>query len=264
MIKFLLWLILFFVLWKMQEIVSWQRLDIGQKEVLIQVVLYSDLPSDSTLLEEEMRSFSCDEAQCFTPMIHSILDREYFRYTGKHPKIKIRVTKPVNQKVLKLRPPSSQIEGFALVNRLWREFRMRKLNYWESDARIFVDIVAKPLKENTESSVGSSQGRIGYIEWRAGRSHNTYLWNITKTIHEIGHILGATDKYDGSGHSVFPKGVVQPELGSGARQTYVEIMSGTRPQGANSAEAEPRDYRELCFGPASALEMGWTIAPAKK
>jgi hypothetical protein len=264
MIRLLLWLILFGVLWLFNYLTTRQSMDLNQKKVTIQVVLFSDLAKDDHFLESELQFFSCTEAQCFVPALTALIDREYFRYTKIHPNLKIQITRPINRNLLKLRPQSSRIDGLKLVHRLWKEFRIRRLSYWESDIRLFVDIQNKSLTDKTESSVGSSQGRVGYIEWRVGNTHNTRLWNITKVVHELGHIFGASDKYDGAAQSRFPEGVVQPELGSGARQIYVEIMSGTRPTGPNSREAEATDINQLAFGPASAIEMGWMKKPQKK
>ncbi|MEO0335454.1 MAG: hypothetical protein AAF202_03620, partial [Pseudomonadota bacterium] len=115
-------------------------------------------------------------------------------------------------------------------------------------------------KSYVERSLGSANFRTGLVQWDVGRYQNIKMWNLTKLIHEIGHTLGAKDKYTKNSKSIFPQGYVQPELGKGSRQKYAEIMSGTIPNGKRN-EAEPTFTSQLRFGADSAREMGWISSP---
>jgi hypothetical protein len=118
------------------------------------------------------------------------------------------------------------------------------------DARIYI-FARRPITEEHTFVEGESEenGRIGTV-------HVELNADMADMALELFHTLGATDKYDPTGRTLVPEGLVEPQLGAGAPQRFVEIMARTRPLG-NGAEANPESLDEVAVGPGTAREIGW-------
>jgi hypothetical protein len=102
-------------------------------------------------------------------------------------------------------------------------------------------------------SVASRRTRLGVVFAPISRS---LLGNTCALVaHELGHLLGASDKYRGSA-SVFPEGFVEPERQPCYPQLKAEIMALGRP--LEPGKDEPIFSLEECVvGEVSAREMNW-------
>jgi hypothetical protein len=77
--------------------------------------------------------------------------------------------------------------------------------------------------------------------------------------HELLHTVGATDKYDGSGHARDPDGLADPDRQPRYPQVHAEWMVGEVPTAPGAGRlADSLD--ELQVGPATAREIGWARA----
>ena len=231
-------------------------LELAGKERLITILLYSDVKNRDVLLRE-LRLFICQEELCVFNQIPKIIGEEFARYTGQETTFTLKAYEPVDDQLFTFDFPESGVDRLKFVYRLYQEFRKRGASFFGSDIRIFINISDYDANNYEETSMGSANLRTGFIQWDvADQFKNVRMWNLTKLMHEIGHTLGASDKYLDVGKSAFPDGYIQPELGENSNQSYVEIMSGTRPTGTPK-EAEPIHPGQLRFGAQSAMEMGW-------
>ena len=124
------------------------------------------------------------------------------------------------------------------------------------DSRIYV-CARVPLDAAREMVEGESEegGRIGTVEVELDASMVDFALFVAA--HELFHTLGATDKYDASGHTLVPAGLAEPDRVPPWPQRFAEIMAENRPIGAN-LEVPPESLDELAVGPATAREIGWT------
>lgn len=102
---------------------------------------------------------------------------------------------------------------------------------------------------------GAVGGEVGFV--RAAAGSNDAVLALTAVAHELLHCLGATDKYDASGHAVLPAGLAEPQLLPQFPQRYAEWMVGEVPTGPGQGRL-PTSLAELRIGPVTAREIGWT------
>ncbi len=127
------------------------------------------------------------------------------------------------------------------------------------DARIY--LILEPATSaggavNTfAEGAGDVGGEVGFV--RASAGADDALLALTAVSHELLHCLGATDKYDASGHAVAPDGLAEPELSPQYPQRYAEWMVGELPTGPGRGRL-PSSLAELRIGPVTAREIGWT------
>jgi hypothetical protein len=81
--------------------------------------------------------------------------------------------------------------------------------------------------------------------------------SLVRIAHEALHILGASDKYDGSGQPVFPNGFAEPRKAPRYPQVWGEIMSRALPLAENN-HRPLKSLRESAIGDRTAEEIGWS------
>jgi hypothetical protein len=74
-------------------------------------------------------------------------------------------------------------------------------------------------------------------------------------LHELLHLVGATDKYDAQGHAVGAEGLAEPSLG--LHQRRAELMVGEVPTGPSQGRLA-QSLDEVSVGAATAREVRWT------
>lgn len=74
--------------------------------------------------------------------------------------------------------------------------------------------------------------------------------------HELMHTLGASDKYDAEGRTVYPSGFAEPTRFPLYPQPGAEVMARNVPVAARS-ERPPNTLDELFVGETTAREIGW-------
>jgi len=163
-------------------------------------------------------------------------------------------------------PPVVAGEGMIdLLKHNYAQWRwLRKI-----DARAAIDcgpfdscvylVVRPPAHERQWFVEGSSEqgGRIGIIEVELDPAMVDFALFVTT--HELLHTLGALDKYDGTGRTLVPIGLAEPEASPLYPQRFVEIMARGRPISEGS-EKPPETLEELRIGPVTATEIGWSLA----
>jgi hypothetical protein len=123
------------------------------------------------------------------------------------------------------------------------------------DGRLYVTV--RPPRQGGKTLVeGFSQhgGRIGSVSVELDDQMVDLA--LLVVAHELLHTLGASDKYDATGHVIVPHGLADPMLEPLYPQTHVEIMARNRPL-APGKEVVPESLDELRIGSRTAIEIGW-------
>ena len=74
--------------------------------------------------------------------------------------------------------------------------------------------------------------------------------------HELMHLFGASDKYEGD-RCVFPAGYVEPFAEPRHPQTYAEVMAQGIPLEPGEVEASLKNFEQMRVGVETAWEIGW-------
>jgi hypothetical protein len=165
------------------------------------------------------------------------------------------------------RPPALEATGlidlarYTLAKRQYigRIDDAAKIDARGLDARIY--LVAREGRAggtNFVEGVSEDGGRTGFVEVDLDESMVDFALFVFA--HELFHTLGATDKYDASGHVLVPAGLAEPNLVPQLPQRYAELMARSRPV-APGREVPPDRLDELRVGVATATEIGWRTAP---
>ena len=79
---------------------------------------------------------------------------------------------------------------------------------------------------------------------------------VTDTAHELLHLFGAADKYEGDA-CVFPEGYYEPFLEPRHPQRFAEVMALGIPQETGAREVTSFSFDAVRIGTATAREIGW-------
>jgi hypothetical protein len=123
------------------------------------------------------------------------------------------------------------------------------------DARIY--LVARPGRAgvpNFVEGVSEQGGRTGFVAVDLDQTMVDFALFVFA--HELGHTLGATDKYDESGATMIPDGLAEPDAVPRFPQRFAEVMARGRPI-APGKDRPPDRLEQLRVGPATAREIGW-------
>ena len=102
-------------------------------------------------------------------------------------------------------------------------------------------------------SMASRRSRIGIVFAPMSREQRGHTCAVVA--HELLHVLGASDKYDGN-RSIFPGGYAEPDREPRYPQRRAEIMALGIPQ-SPSEDLDVRELSECVVGDATAQEINW-------
>jgi hypothetical protein len=103
---------------------------------------------------------------------------------------------------------------------------------------------------------GALNGEVAFVRGSAGGDLSIPLLAVG---HELLHTVGASDKYDGSGHAREPGGLADPDRVPLHPQEHAEWMVGEVPVAPGQGRL-PESLDELRVGPVTAAEIGWVKA----
>jgi hypothetical protein len=104
-------------------------------------------------------------------------------------------------------------------------------------------------------SRGSKTGRIA-VSW-VGEDEQNPGYAVLTVAHEMGHALGAFDRYDGGTYQArYPEGYIEPYANPLYPQRFAELMAVDVPLSLGT-EREVRSLNEVRIGHRTAEEIGW-------
>lgn len=163
-------------------------------------------------------------------------------------------------------PPPLPVESSGLGVALWS----LKMRWWvwnngdqdglaPADIRMFVLYQGRKPNGLMERSVGIQNGSYGLVNAVAARQMAAR--NRIIIVHELMHILGASDKYDfSSGQPIPPEGLANPSRSPLYPQKRAEIMAG-RIATSTHRWRQPRSLKSCVVGATTAAEIGWLENP---
>jgi hypothetical protein len=159
-------------------------------------------------------------------------------------------------------PPVIPTENSGLNIALWS----LKMRWWSwrngdqdglapDDVRMFVLYQKGNPNAPLERSVGIKNGSYGVVN--AVASRQMAARNRIIIVHELLHILGASDKYDlHTGQPIAPDGLANPAQSPLYPQKHAEIMGGRIATSANRWR-HPVNLSSCVIGAGTAAEIGW-------
>ena len=190
--------------------------------------------------------------------INKFMDRESHPYGfSVTPAFRFQVARPGSEL------PPQVPEQFAPAAIAWWSLKMRWWAWMKdlNDDLISPDIQMFVLYHEASSeteigiSVGMRKGRYGIV--KAYASESMRATGMVVFLHEMLHVLGATDKYVlSTGEPIFPDGYARPDKKPLFPQTRAEIMGGRIPITSFSS-VMPRSLKECKIGRLTAEEIGF-------
>jgi hypothetical protein len=117
------------------------------------------------------------------------------------------------------------------------------------------------LEPSTQLRLLSCGARIGVA--RIELDLGTVDLALFVATHELFHTLGASDRYDETGRTLIPDGLVEPSRVPLYPQRYSEVMTRTLVV-APGNERPPESLAELGVGAITARELGWSSSEPPK
>jgi len=196
------------------------------------------------------------------PALEVRLSDEYHRHGGRLPRpIDFTLFGPVSVDRAPPADPDSTLLSLAQhAYQLWRWTHAvdvgSGLPARGFDSRIYV-LLRAPQSSRQSLVEGSSElgGRVGVARIELGAS--TVDLALFVVSHELFHTLGASDKYDETGRTSIPDGLVEPERVPLYPQRYAEVMARNLVMAVGS-EHPPDSLAELGVGALTAREIGWS------
>lgn len=190
------------------------------------------------------------------------IGREFSRYrSGAAPPIRFFIFGPVEGPTAP--QPSGRsafmdqlVESVARIRYAWELDRSANVPLFGFDSRIY--IAAHSTHQGlTQFIEGFSEqgGRRGFVDVELDLTMVDFALFVTT--HELFHTLGASDKYDEQGRTLFPAGLVHPKQRPLFPQVQADVMAHGRPIRPD-ADEPPTTLDELGVGPETARELRWT------
>ena len=125
------------------------------------------------------------------------------------------------------------------------------------DSRVYL-VVRPPSQLGLVEGMSEHGGRVGIA--LAELDESTVALTLFVAAHELFHTLGANNRYDAEGRTLFPDGLAEPDKTPLFPQRYAELMARNRPLAADR-EVPPASLDELWVGTTTAREIGWLKTP---
>jgi len=137
----------------------------------------------------------------------------------------------------------------------WWAWRHQPDNHHDSQIRLYVLYQSPETGKTLPHSTGLQNGLLGIIQARAFSEYNNI--NNVIIVHELLHIVGASDKYQlASGQPNYPNGYAEPLRQPRYPQTRAEIMARGIPLNPNRFAVATR-LGQTVIGDKTATEIGW-------
>lgn len=203
------------------------------------------------------------------PALEDALAREFARYGGTFPPIRLHRFGPVAEPLTPPEPDPDPglLEPLRISYELWRYARRNDEAAGVPDAlggayagKVYV-VLSEPrsARRALVEGLGQEGGRIAVAHIEL--SQDSVDFGLFVVAHELFHLLGADDRYGPDGNAIIPDGLGDPDREPLYPQDGAEIMARGRVI-APGREAPPGDLVELRVGAPTAREIGWLPALA--
>ncbi len=129
------------------------------------------------------------------------------------------------------------------------------LDAGEFDGRLYLVLRPGEAAHRFVEGQAEAGGEVGIVQ--AALGPDTVDGVLIAAAHELLHLLGASDKYDGDGHARAPEGLAEPDRQPPLPQRFAELMAGEIPLAPGEGRA-PWKLEEIRVGAVTASEIGWT------
>lgn len=233
------------------------------------LLLHGPLQDDAarSVIERVQRDAVVGEDRPTFPALEDWFAQERARYGGLPP-VKLHLTRPLEVPDLPPAPPAAG-EALSFMDRYRRTHAF--LDWFAAQrarvptrkgATVFVLFV--PVSElpriASQHSVADRRSRSGFVFaplTEQGADHA-----LIDAAHELLHLFGATDKYDGD-RCVFPQGFVEPHREPRYPQRFAEVMAQGIPQAQGGREQGVSYFESMRVGVETAWEVGWIDQPRR-
>lgn len=238
---------------------DWSR---TQNVAVVLLVPSSASREEAEIAKQIQRNVGKDDERASFRALEKWIRTEHARY-GDAPKVpvaSISIVGPFEVATLPPQPPGSEELG-------WKERWDRTsafLDYYEKvrDQRavrralttVFVSFYGeRDVRLRTIHSVADRRSRTGFVfaALDARGAHRA----VIDVAHELFHLFGATDKYQGE-RSVFPQGYVEPWKTPRLPQSFAEVMAQGIPL-EGGGEGPLDRFEDTRVGVETAFEVGW-------
>lgn len=194
--------------------------------------------------------------------IGEFYEREYRRYQPKgQPVVEVTVSGP---HAVRVEPPAVDDPSISSPVLLWRSLtyywyfrslgRTLGVDFDRFDIRLVALFApAGDSGQREAESMASRKQRFGVVHLDLA---GDWFYALLTLIHEMGHTLGASDKYDEQYLGVWPYGFAEPDRRPVFPQAHAEVMAVDLPI-SPTAEREPASLDEVQVGMKTAREFGW-------
>jgi hypothetical protein len=128
-------------------------------------------------------------------------------------------------------------------------------DFGDYDARVVLILEPGTGSDAESRSMADGKQRFGVVHLDPEIADPNYA--LITVLHELGHTLGASDKYDpDTFRATWPEGFAEPHRAPALPQRFGEIMAVDVPTSL-TGEREPSALHELRVGARTAAEFGW-------
>ena len=190
------------------------------------------------------------------------LNDEFKRYTSStDDRFRVDIRGPF---AVDVDPPPLSVPGDSWFTKIVRSFRYPRyfrqlaldhgLHVDEYTVRVYV-VYGGTDFDIASHSRGSETGRVAVVFISLDELNPGYP--LATIAHEVGHTLGATDKYAfDTSRATHPEGYVEPFAKPLYPQSFAELMAVDIPL-SKTMEREVQDLTQVRVGHRTAAEMGW-------
>ncbi len=258
--------LIFFGIWFLSTVIRWwNRPTSIALGVIRQVSVYVTI--EKGVRDEDMKEMSRwvlpnSREELWLRPLTRFFAREFRRNTGKN---EIPLTFRHGDPRLEVSPINwtgtffSPSRPFVFLDEM---FALQKFKLTPGNARLFVHVYSKKAEEAPRyplDYLGERPSGEGIVFLPLNKKDDPE--SLIRLAHELGHMLGAREKYDRRGLAIFPQGYVRPKQDPLYPQPAAELMTRGIPLSALTQKPIP-NLDQVQIGPASATEMGW-ISPGK-